>query len=128
MRRAHHEIPTHLDVQDKLMLGLTVRQFLYLLVGASLAYAAWEQPAAIPIALRTAIVAGALAVATAVALLRPLGRPLEEWVIVALLHAAQPRVATWQQPEPDPADWHLPSSDWEELAPSLAWDEEDARR
>jgi len=31
----HHEVPTHLDVEDKVLYGLTVRQFLYLLVGSS---------------------------------------------------------------------------------------------
>jgi hypothetical protein len=32
MTLTHHEVPTHLDVEDKVLYGLTVRQFLYLLV------------------------------------------------------------------------------------------------
>ena len=37
MRNHQHEIPTHLNVEDKLLLGLTMRQFLYLIVGCSVA-------------------------------------------------------------------------------------------
>ena len=35
----HHEVPTHLNVEDKVLLGLSVRQFLYVLVGSSVAFA-----------------------------------------------------------------------------------------
>ena len=37
-----HEIPTHLDVEDRLVLGLTIRQILYLLIGGGLGYSLWE--------------------------------------------------------------------------------------
>ena len=43
MPSMHHEVPTHLNVEDKLLLGLTARQFLYLLVGSSASYALWGQ-------------------------------------------------------------------------------------
>ena len=39
----HHEVPTHLNVEDKVLYGLTVRQFLYLLVGSSGTYSVWDQ-------------------------------------------------------------------------------------
>ena len=38
MRNRQHEIPTHLNVEDKLVFGLTMRQFLYIIVGCSVAY------------------------------------------------------------------------------------------
>ena len=41
----HHEVPTHLNVEDKVVLGLSVRQFLYMLVGSSASYTLWEQSA-----------------------------------------------------------------------------------
>src|SRR5438132_14391804 len=42
----HHEVPTHLNVEDKVVFGLSVRQFLYMLVGSSASYTPWEQAAA----------------------------------------------------------------------------------
>ena len=47
-----YELPTHLDVQDTLLFGLTARQLVRLAVGASIAYAIWNQTAALPAALR----------------------------------------------------------------------------
>jgi hypothetical protein len=40
-----YELPTHLDVQDTLLFGLTARQLVRLAVGASVAYAIWNQTA-----------------------------------------------------------------------------------
>jgi hypothetical protein len=119
MPRAHHEIPTHLDVEDKLLFGLTARQFLYLVVGCSLAYGVWQQPG----------LADGVRGGLAVALVRPLGRPLEEWVVAGVFYAASPRQSTWRPREPRPTDWRLPSGGWQELAPELdlAWAEDNTR-
>jgi hypothetical protein len=38
-----HEIPTHLNVEDRAFFGLSVRQVTHLMVGASTAYAVWNQ-------------------------------------------------------------------------------------
>ena len=38
-----HEIPTHLDVEDRAILGLTMRQLMTAAVGAALAYSAASQ-------------------------------------------------------------------------------------
>ena len=38
-----YELPTHLQVEDQLIAGLTARQLVRLLVGACLAYGAWDQ-------------------------------------------------------------------------------------
>ena len=129
MPRAHHEIPTHLDVEDKLLFGLTARQFLYLVVGCSLAYGAWQQPA-LADGVRIGLALACAACAAAVALVRPLGRPLEEWLVAGLFYAASPRQSTWQPREPHPSDWRLPSGGWQELSAELelAWAEDDTGR
>src|SRR5436190_20259480 len=71
MRLARHEIPTHLNVEDRVALGLSVRQVLYLLVGLASAYGAWNQWAALPDWARVALAATSLVAAAAVALCRP---------------------------------------------------------
>jgi hypothetical protein len=126
MSRAHHEVPTHLDVEDKLLFGLTARQFLYLVVGCSLAYGLWQQPT-LPDGVRLGLAVACSLTAAALALVRPLGRPLEEWFVAGLFYAASPRQSTWRPREPRASDWRLPSGGWQELAPefNLAWVEEE---
>jgi len=121
MRAPQHEIPTHLNVEDKLLFGLTMRQFLYVLVGSSTAYSLWDQTLLLPQPLHVGVPGACLLVAAALALLRPLGRPLEEWLLAGALFVASPRCATWNIPEPDVADWRPPTSAWQELAPDLVW-------
>jgi hypothetical protein len=129
MSRARHEIPTHLDVEDKLLFGLTARQFLYLVVGCSLAYGVWQQPA-LAEGLRLGLAVACAAGAAVVALVRPLGRPLEEWVVAGLFYAASPRQSTWQPREPRLTEWRLPDGGWQELSPQfeLAWAEDEVGR
>ncbi|MDQ6671151.1 MAG: PrgI family protein [Chloroflexota bacterium] len=121
MTTRHHEVPTHLNVEDRVLFGLTVRQFLYLLVGSSASYALWDQTLWLGEALRLACVLVTLGTTLAFALLRPADRALEEWLVAALAYAATPRRATWQPAEPNPADWRPESASWQELAPSLVW-------
>jgi PrgI family protein len=126
MRNPQHEIPTHLNVEDKLLFGLTARQFLYVLSGASAAYALWEQLASAPQPLRLALTALCLLLAAAVTLLRPGGRPLEEWLVAGLIYIGRPRRATWRPREPELADWRPAHAAWQELAPSAVWAEDEA--
>jgi|SRR5579859_745520 len=127
MTTTHHEVPTHLDVEDKVLLGLTVRQFLYLLVGSSASYALWDQAATVGDGLRGAGVGICIATTLAFALLRPAGRALEEWLVAGFVFFAAPRRSTWQPTEPVPADWRLPGAGWQELTPSLVWADDEAR-
>lgn len=120
----HHEVPTHLNVEDKVVFGLTVRQFLYMLVGSSAAYSAWDQLSVLPSPLRLAVAGICVVVTVAFALLRLADRPLEEWVAAAMIYAVSPRRATWQPAEPDLAHWRPPSASWQELTPSLSWVED----
>src|SRR6266496_6479775 len=105
MPTRHHEVPTHLDVEDKVLLGLTVRQFLYLLVGSSAAYASWDQLAFAGTGARAVAAGVCVIVALTFALARPAGRALEEWLVAALFFLATPRRTTWQPREPDPTEW-----------------------
>ena len=38
-----YELPTHLQVEDALIAGLTTRQLLRLVIGGTLAYGLWDQ-------------------------------------------------------------------------------------
>jgi PrgI family protein len=122
----HHEVPTHLNVEDKVLYGLTVRQFLYLLVGSSATYSLWQQSDGLPLPLRIALAAFCTVLTLAFALLRPADRPLEEWCAAALVFAATPRRAIWQPTEPDPSDWYPAADNWQELAPSPSWVEDES--
>ncbi len=90
-----HEIPTHLNVEDKAFAGLTMRQLLTVAVGLALAYGAATEPP-LPAPLRL-IAATLVLVAVAVfSLWRPAGRPLEDWAFILLRYWAVPRVAVWR--------------------------------
>ena len=121
-----HEVPTHLNVEDKVVFGLTVRQFLYLLVGSSTSYTLWQQMVVLPDPLRVLVVGLSVLHTLAFALVRPAGRPLEEWMVAALVYVATPRQATWQVREPDPTDWRPTGGRWQELTPDLSWAEDDS--
>jgi hypothetical protein len=123
----HHEVPTHLNVEDKVLFGLTVRQFLYMLVGSSAAYTLWDQFATLGLPLRVAAAAVCVTLTLAFALLRPADRPLEEWLAAALVYLATPRRAIWQPAEPAVADWYPEAVAWQELAPSPSWVEDDSQ-
>ncbi len=120
----HHEVPTHLNVEDKVMFGLTVRQFLYMLVGSSASYTLWEQSATLGIAVQVAVAALCASVTLAFALLRPADRPLEEWLAAGLTYAATARKTTWRSANPELRDWRPAGDAWQELAPALVWAED----
>ena len=90
-----HEIPTHLEVSDGAVLGLTMRQLLTAAVGLSLALgAATDLP--FPPPLRAAAASALVALTALMVLWRPSGRPLEDWSVVLLRYSLAPRVSTWR--------------------------------
>ena len=121
MAQQRHEIPTHLNVEDRAFYGLTVRQVMYLTIGLSGGYAFWNQLPALPIVLRGSLVVLSVALALTFALVRPHGRSLDEWAFVALHHAAMPKASVWRPQGPERTDSHEDSSDWEDLVPQLDW-------
>lgn len=122
-----HEIPTHLNVEDKAFYGLSVRQVMYMTTGCATGYALWHQWPDAPPALRLGAAAACLILALALALVRPGGRGLEEWAFVALHYAATPKRAVWRIAEPETAAWRPVASTWQELAPRVAWTGEERR-
>jgi hypothetical protein len=86
-----YELPTHLQVEDQLIAGLTARQLVRLMLGASLAYGAYDQVPWFSNEVRLAL-AGVLAIGGLLfALLQPSGRPLDQWLLAAVLFVALPR-------------------------------------
>jgi hypothetical protein len=90
-----YEIPTHLGVEDRAFLGLTMRQLMTAAVGLAVAYGALtELPLPLPVQY---VIAGVVIVAAALLVLwQPAGRPLEAWAFVLLRYYATPRVAVWR--------------------------------
>ena len=119
-----YEVPTHLNVEDILLLGLTPRQLVRLAAFTSLAYGLWDQVTVIPPVPRV-LAAGLLALIGAlVALVQPGGRPLDQWAFAGLAYALAPRRFTWRPPEPEIAVWRVADgSGWVELSPALGWGE-----
>ena len=117
-----YEVPTHLNVEDTLLLGLTPRQLVRLAAFTSLAYGLWDQVTVIPPVPRV-LAAGLLALIGAlVALVQPGGRPLDQWAFAGLAYALAPRRFTWRPPEPETAAWRmLDGTGWVELSPALGW-------
>ncbi|MDO8611522.1 MAG: PrgI family protein [Dehalococcoidia bacterium] len=93
-----HEIPTHLNVEDKAFGGLTMRQLMTAAVGLALAYGTASEPP-FPLPLRLVAAGLVLAVVALAALWRPAGRPLEDWAFVLLRYWAVPRIAVWRPRE-----------------------------
>jgi len=124
MAALRHEIPTHLNVEDKAFYGLSARQVMYLTVGSALSYGLWNQAPDLPFAGRIALAVICLAVATALALVRPASRSLEEWAFIAVHYVAVPKASVWRPREPDPTSLRPGREGWEEMTPWIAWSEE----
>jgi hypothetical protein len=90
-----HEVPTHLNIEDKAFAGLTMRQLMVAIIGLALAYAAMSE-APFPLAIRLAAGGAILLAAAAVSLWRPAGRPLEDWAFVLLQYVSVPRIVVWR--------------------------------
>ena len=90
-----HEIPTHLNVEDKAFAGLTMRQLMTAAIGLALAYGTASEPP-FPVPVRLVASGLVLAVTTVLTLWRPAGRPIEDWAFVLLRYWAMPRVAVWR--------------------------------
>jgi hypothetical protein len=116
-----HEIPNHLNVEDKAFFGLSVRQFTDLIAGLAGTYSLWHQGAGWPLGLRAAATGLALLVGLATALWKPAGRRLEQWLFVLARYLLTPRRATWRSRRPDPQEWLPSTRSWPELSPRLLW-------
>ncbi len=123
MARQRHEIPTHLNVEDKAFFGLSVRQLMEVIVGLSTSSWLWNQWPDLAPSLRLGLAGACLVIAAALALVRPAGRALEEWVFVVLHYALTPKASVWCPCEPDELVSQASAADWAEIAPQLVWRE-----
>lgn len=125
--RRRHQMPTHLDVEDRAFLGLSVRQVLCLTSAAGCAYGLSQQAMALPPGLRVALAVVCFVLLAALVLVRPGGRGLLDWAAVALRYAAGPRRSVWRpvRPVTPPGDLQLlpvPATGvWMEWAPAPCW-------
>jgi hypothetical protein len=116
-----YELPTHLEVEDQLIAGLTARQLLRLVIGASLAYGMWDQVPWLPQEVRLALAVVLAAVGFVFALLQPHRRPLDHWLLAAFLFVVLPRRLVWR---PEAALLRRPQHEqtgWAELELHPEW-------
>jgi PrgI family protein len=117
-----HEVPTHLNVEDTLIFGLTPRQLLRISIGASLAYAVWDQTGWLPDWLRFGIAAAFASFGLLLAIVRPGDRALDQWLLAAFIFVISPRRRLWQPVDwPQRAEPHVRTADWAELSPIPEW-------
>ena len=121
-----YELPTHLQVEDTLILGLTARQLVRLMIGASLAYGLWDQAVWLPDEVRLPLAILLAIVGVLVALVQPAGRPLDQWLLAGLLFAALPRRLVWRPGALDLQASQRDLSAWAELSLQPAWVDADA--
>ena len=121
MAHTRHEIPTHLNIEDRAFYGLAARQVLCLIAGTSSGYALFNQVPGWPLSIRIGLGSACLLAAIALALIRPCGRGLEVWAFVILHYLAMPKICTWRPVEPDLAAWRSTEAGWIELTPGLSW-------
>ncbi len=97
-----HKVPTHMNLPDKVVFGLTARQLLLLLVGCSLGYNLWLHLGVLDtLALPGQVLRIALALVPAVcaatlALISVADRPLEVWFLVLVRYWQRPRIYVWR--------------------------------
>lgn len=90
-----HEVPTHLNIEDKAFAGLTMRQLMVAIIGLALAYSAMsEMP--LPLAIRLGSGGFVLLVTAAVSFWQPAGRSIEDWTFVLLRYVSMPRIVVWR--------------------------------
>lgn len=121
MALARHEIPTHLNVEDRAFYGLSVRQFTDCIAGLAGSYSLWNQTTSLPSQLRLLLVGLSLLLTAAMVLLKPGGRRLDQWLFAAVLYLLSPKATTWRRPNPTRDEWRTASGSWAELSPRLAW-------
>ena len=91
-----YELPTHLQVEDVLIAGLTARQLLRLMIGAALAYGVWDQAGWLAQDVRLGVAVVLAVIGVLFALLQPGGRPLDQWLLAGVLFIVLPRRLVWR--------------------------------
>ena len=116
-----YELPTHLQVEDDLIAGLSARQLLRLMTGASLAYGSWDQAVWLPQEVRLPLALVLAVGGLLFALLQPGGRPLDQWLLAGLLFVVLPRRLIWRPGTTLPRQPPREQVGWAELEPRPTW-------
>lgn len=115
--RQRQEIPTHLEVEDRVLFGLTLRQCVWLLLGVAAGYMVYVQSGRLPwpgtgsraadehlpLILQIVLGLAPLLCALVVALLQPAGRSLEDWFFASARYLTLPKRCVARSPTAVPA-------------------------
>src|SRR6266536_6052375 len=116
-----YELPTHLQVEDVLIAGLTARQLVRLMIGASLAYGVWDQAGWLAQDVRLAVAVVVAVIGVLFALLQPGGRPLDQWLLAGVLFIVLPRRLVWRAGAMQQRQPPHEQAGWAELELDPAW-------
>ena len=100
---------------------LTARQIVRVAVGASLAYEVWDVSSPFPSGLRLALTACLVVSGLLLALLRPGGRPLDQWVLAFMVFVVIPRRRVWRASTPSAASMAPKPPSRSSLARRCSW-------
>jgi hypothetical protein len=118
-----HEIPTHLDVQDRILGPLTARDALFLLTGAAAAYGLGTE-SRLPLDLRIPLGAVAATLSAVLALVRVDNRPLDEWLASLAAYLVTPRRATWRPCRTAAEPESREARGWRHRMPATRWSDD----
>jgi hypothetical protein len=89
-----HDVPTHLEVSDKLLFGLTAGQTLFSAAAVFVGYSLWKRllllGMPLPGSLTLAVLAGLCLIS--LTLIRPEEQSLDQWCFIFLRYLLQPKV------------------------------------
>ena len=97
-----HQVPTHMNVPDKLIFGLTAKQLLITLIGGSAGYDIWIRMhillayGLLGLLARLALSLIPAAIALSFALVSVAGNSLEMWALALLRYTQQPKAYVWR--------------------------------
>ena len=100
-RMQAHQVPTHMNVPDKLIFGLTAKQLLITLIGGSAGYDIWIHMhvlltyGLLGLLARLALSLIPAAMALSFALVNVAGSSLEMWTLALLRYMRQPKTYVW---------------------------------
>jgi hypothetical protein len=113
-----HRVPNHLEIEDKFILSLSMRQCAILFVALCLGYLLFADifnavpDAGLGLALGLAAALLVCLAGVALALIRIHKRGLDEWVFVLCIYALTSKIYTWHFNQPDTFE----RSDWSPAA------------
>ncbi len=89
-----HDVPTHLEIADKLVFGLTAGQTLFCVAGIFIGYSVWRHLLLLGMPILGSVPIAALVSVTLIslALIRPEQRSLDQWGFILFRYLLEPKV------------------------------------